>query len=69
MSYEVTRGVILVVERVTDGFCGGFEGVLGGSEEVCFTPIGHVLPLCKSCMAPDLVSLTIMVQCLLERHH
>ena len=34
---------------------GEFKGVLGGSGGVCFTPIGHILPLWKSCMAPDLV--------------
>ena len=30
-------------------------GGLGGSKGVCLTPIGHFLPLWKSCMAPDLV--------------
>ena len=30
VSYEVTRGVILVVERVTDGFWGGSRGSWGG---------------------------------------
>ena len=40
---------------------GGFEGAwacFGGSrwvKGVCLTPIGHFLPLWKSCMAPDLV--------------
>ena len=58
VNYEVTRGIILVVGRVTDGFWGGsrgFWGDLGGSGGVCFTPIEHILPLWKSCMAPDLV--------------
>ena len=55
MSYEVTRGVILVVERDTDGFWGGLRGFWGGLRGSVLPPIGHVLPLCKSGMAPDLV--------------
>ena len=42
---------------------GEFKGVLGGSGGgsggVCFTPIGHILPLWKSCIPPDLVPNTI----------
>ena len=48
VNYEVTRGIILVIGRVTDGFWGGsrwFKGIWGGSGGVCFTPIGHILPL------------------------
>ena len=39
-----------------------FKGVLGGSGGsgwACFTPIGHILPLWKSCIPPDLVPNTI----------
>ena len=34
---------------------GGVRGDFGGVWGVCFTSIGHVLLLCKSGMAPDLV--------------
>ena len=34
---------------------GGVLGSLGGSRGGCLTPIGNLLPLHKSCTAPDLV--------------
>ena len=61
VSYEVTRGIILVVGTVNGGFWGvwgvqgGSGGVWGAPEGVCFTPIGHFLPLWKSNTAPDWV--------------
>jgi hypothetical protein len=61
VSYRITRGDKLVVGRVNEEVKGGFEGVLGGlgrsrgSKGVCLTPIGHVLPLWKSCRALNLV--------------
>ena len=36
-------------------FLGVFWGGLEGSKSVCWTTIGHFLPLWKSCLAPDLV--------------
>ena len=72
MSYEVTGGVILVVERVTDGFWGGFDGILGGSG-------GCVLPLLGTfCRSVSLVWHQIWFQTLnngptgqwlLDKHH
>ena len=57
MSCEVTRGTILVVGMVHDGFWGvlGVQGGSGGPDGVSFTPVWHFLPVWKSCMAPDLV--------------
>ena len=58
VSYEITRGIKLVVGRVTEGVKGGlreFWGGPGGSKGVCLTPIGHFMPLWKSCRALDLV--------------
>ena len=51
VSYEVTRGTILVVGTVYDGF----GGVWGGPDGVSFTPVWHFLPFWNSCTAPDLV--------------
>jgi hypothetical protein len=34
VSYKITRGIILVVGRVTEEVMGGFKGVLGGFGEV-----------------------------------
>ena len=66
MSYEVTRGTILVVGAVHNGFWGVggvqvvFGGVWGGPEEGSFTPLGHFLLLWKSCTAPDFVPNTTL---------
>ena len=52
VSFKITRGIKLVVGRVTEGVKGGlreFWGGPGGSKGVCLTPIGHFLPLWKSC--------------------
>ena len=75
MSYEVTRGVVLVVGRVTDEFWGvqgGFGwvwGVLGGSvlpQRGTFCPSGSLL-------LHQIWYQTLhngpTGQCLLERHH
>ena len=62
MSFKITRGIKLVVGRVTEGVKGGFRefwGVPGGSKGVYLTPLGHVLPLWKSCRALNLVPNTI----------
>ena len=62
VSFKITRGIKLVVGRVTEGVKGGlreFWGGPGGSKGVCLTPIGHFLPLWKSCRALDLVPNTI----------
>ena len=64
VSYEVTRGTILVVGAVHNGFWGvgvvqgRFGRVWGGPEEVCFNPLGHFLLLWRSCTALDLVPKT-----------
>ena len=58
VSFKITRGIKLVVGRVTEGVKGGlreFWGGPGGSKGVCLTPIGHFLPLWKSRRALDLV--------------
>ena len=61
VSYKITRGIKLVVGGVIERFWGGLgglggsRGVKGGSRGVCSTPIGHVLPLCKSFRSPDWV--------------
>ena len=62
VSYKITRGIILVVGRVTEEVMGGlreFWGVLGRSGGVYLTPIGQVLPLWKSFRALDLGPNTI----------
>ena len=62
VSFKITRGIKLVVGRVTEGVKGGFGeflGVPGGSKGVYLTPLGHVLPLWKSCRALNLVPNTI----------
>ena len=65
VTYMITGGIKLVVGRFTEGVKGGvreFWGGLGrsrGINGVCFTPMGHVLPLWKGCRAPDLVPKTI----------
>ena len=62
VNYEVTRGIILVVGRVTEEVRVGlreFWGVLGRSGGVYLTPIGQVLPLWKSFRALDLGPNTI----------
>ena len=62
MSYKITGGIRLVVGRVNNWVSrefGGVLGGLGGSKGVCLTPIGHVLPLWKSCRTLDLVPNTI----------
>ena len=66
VSCEVTRGTILIVGTVHDGFWGvwwvqgGSGGVWGGPDRVFFTPVWHFLPVWKSCMAPDLVPNTTL---------
>ena len=61
VSCKITRGIKLVVGRVTErvlgawGCFGEFGGSEGGSRVVCLTHIGHFLPLWKSCTVPDLV--------------
>ena len=62
VSFKITRGIKLVVGRVTEGvkgglreFWGGLARFGGGSKGVCLTLIGHILPLWKSCITPDLV--------------
>ena len=62
VTYMITGGIKLVVGRFTGGVKGGlreFWGGPGGSKGVCLTPIGHFLPLWKSCRALDLVPNTI----------
>ena len=65
VSFKITRGIKLVVGRVTEGVKGSlkaFWGCLrrsGGSKGVCLTPVGHVLPLWKSFRALNLVPNTI----------
>ena len=59
VSYKITRGITLVVGGVIErlsgvlGGLGGSRGVKGGARGVCSTPIGHYLPLSKSCRRPD----------------
>ena len=61
VSYEVTRGTILVVGAVHNDFWGvgvvqgRFGRVWGVREGVCFNPLGHFLLLWRSCTALDLV--------------
>ena len=48
VSFKITRGIKLVVGRVTEGVKGGlreFWGGPGGSKGVLLNPLGHVLPL------------------------
>ena len=66
MSYKISRGIKLVVGRVTEGvmrglreFWRGFGGVWGGSKGGYLTPIRRVLPLGKTCRALNLVPNTI----------
>ena len=77
MSYEVTKGIILVIGAVNNGFVGdlgGSRGVWGAPVPggVCFTSIGHFLPLWKSNAAPYLVPNTSYGptgKCVLGKHH
>ena len=62
VSYKITRGIILVVGRVTEEVRGGLRKFLGGSGRsggVYLTPIEQVLPLWKSLRALDLGPNTI----------
>ena len=60
VTYMITRGIKLVVGRFTEGVKRGLRGFWGflvrsrGSRGFCLTPLGHVLPLWKSCGALDL---------------
>ena len=61
ISYKVTRGIPLIVGRVTKGFWGvwgrhrSFWGAFEGPGGAHSTPERHFLPLWRSCTAPDLV--------------
>ena len=48
-------GTVKMVSGEDWGVQGGFGEVWGAPEGVCFTPIGHFLPLWKSITAKDLV--------------
>ena len=66
VSYKVTRGTILVVGAVHNGFWlvgGGSSGVwggLGGSRGGQFYPFGSLFLLWKSCTTPDFVPNTTL---------
>ena len=60
LSCKITRGVILVVWKVTERVQGGLRGfwgvygvVKGSQTEVCLAPTDQFLPFRMSCMAPD----------------